>query len=236
MRGHQELAAGVHQLAVQPGINCWLLVDDSGVTLVDTGLDRPGLVERLAHLGIAPTDVGRILLTHGHPDHAGGIARLRRVGSAAPVQVGAGDLATVRGEAPQPPTDPTSRVGRLLDRLPRPGAFGRRIEVPDASSLADGAVLPVAGGLRVIATPGHTPGHLAYHLPSHDVLLGGDVVFNLFRLRPAPPFLCWQAPVNLRSVLRLAEESPGTLALAHGRPVIGDVAGRLRQLVADRQR
>jgi glyoxylase-like metal-dependent hydrolase (beta-lactamase superfamily II) len=235
MRGHEELAAGVHQLTVQPGVNCWALVDESGVTLVDTGLDRPGLIERLAHLGIAPTDVGRILLTHGHPDHAGGIARLRRAGSAAPVHVGAGDLATVRGEAPQPSTDGSTRLGRLMDRLPRPGPFGRRIEVLDAASLADGDVLPGAGGVRAIATPGHTPGHLAYHLPARDVLLGGDVVFNLFRLRPAPPFLCWRAPVNRRSVLRLAEESPGTLALAHGRPVVGDVAGRLRQLVTDRR-
>ncbi|TVR18099.1 MAG: MBL fold metallo-hydrolase [Nitriliruptor sp.] len=232
MRGHVELADGVHQLTVQTRINVIVLRDDDGVTLIDTGLDRPGLTTRLARLGIAPSEVTRVLLTHAHPDHAGGVRRLRRHGSTASVSIGADDLEVGRGVA-QPPT-PEHLGGRLLSRLPQPGPWGRAVAVPDATALEDGARLPIAGGLEVVATPGHTVGHVAFHLPARDVVIGGDVVFNVFSLRPSPAFLCWRTAPNLDSVGRLAALGAGTLALAHGRPVTDDVAGRLSQLVTDR--
>jgi glyoxylase-like metal-dependent hydrolase (beta-lactamase superfamily II) len=233
VRGVTELGDGVHQVTVQPGINVWVLRDDEGVTLVDTGLAAPGLDRALGRLGVRPRDVIGVLLTHGHPDHAGGLARLRRAGGAATVQVGAGDLATVRGEAPQPPSDPSSRAGRLFNRLPPPPLFGPYDPVPDAAALADGDRLDLAGGLRVVATPGHSPGHVAFHLPAHDLVIGGDAVFNLFKLRPAPGFMCSDVPMNRRAVATLADLAPGTLALAHGSALFDDVAGRLRQLLAD---
>ena len=232
MRGHVELADGVHQLTVQTGINVVVLRDDDGVTLVDTGLDRPGLTTRLARLGIAPGEVTRVLLTHAHPDHTGGVRRLRLGGSPAAVAIGADDLDVSRGLA-EPPR-PEHPGGRLFSRLPVPGAWARTPAIPDATALEDGQRLPVAGGLEVVATPGHTVGHVAFHLPARDVVIGGDVVFNVFSLRPSPAFLCWRTAPNLASVGRLADLGAGTLALAHGRPVTDDVAGRLSQLIADR--
>lgn len=232
MGGIVELAAGVHQLTPQPGINCWVLRGDDGITLVDAGLAAPGLRRALRPLGVRPRDVRRVLLTHGHPDHAGGLSRLPRGDAAPPVLVGVGDLATVRGEAPQPPSDPSTRLGRLVNALPAPPGFGETDPVPRAGALRDGDEVPLAGGTRVVATPGHSPGHVAFHLPTHDLVLGGDAVFNYFSLRPAPAFLCSDVPANLRAIATLAELRPATLALAHGSPVTGDVAGRLQQLLA----
>ena len=230
MRGHVELADGVHQLTVQTGINVVVLRDGDGVTLVDTGLDRPGLTARLARLGIAPSEVTRVLLTHAHPDHTGGVRRLRRSGSAASVAIGADDLDVGRGLA-EPPA-PEHLGGRLLSRLPAPGAWGRASAVPDATALEDGQRLPIAGGLEVVATPGHTVGHVAFHLPARDVVIGGDVVFNVFSLRPSPAFLCWRTAPNLASIARLVALDAATLALAHGQPVTDDVTGRLSELIA----
>jgi glyoxylase-like metal-dependent hydrolase (beta-lactamase superfamily II) len=231
VRGHVEVADGVHQLTVQAGVNVIVLRDEDGITLIDTGLDRPGLTARLARLGIAPSEVTRILLTHAHPDHVGGVARLRRAGSTAPVAVGVDDLEVVRGTIAPP--EPELLGARLLSRLPAPGAWGRPAVVPDATALEDGQQLDIAGGLRVVATPGHTAGHVAFHLTARDVVVGGDVIFNVFRLRPSPAFLCWRTAPNLASVARLAELGVGTLALAHGRPVTEDASARLAQLVAD---
>ncbi len=230
MHGHVEVADGVHQLSVQTGVNVIVLRDEDGVTLVDTGLDRPGLTERLARLGIAPSEVTRILLTHAHPDHTGGVARLRRAGAAAPVAIGAADLEVARGSAAPP--EPEQLAARLLSRVPKPGAWGRTSPIPDATALEDGQHLDVAGGLEVIATPGHTAGHVAFHLPARDVVIGGDVVFNVFRLQPSPAFLCWRTAPNLASVARLADLRASTLVLAHGAPVTEDASGRLGELVA----
>jgi glyoxylase-like metal-dependent hydrolase (beta-lactamase superfamily II) len=231
VRGHVEVADGVHQLTVQAGVNVIVVRDDDGITLIDSGLDRPGLTARLARLGIAPSQVTRILLTHAHPDHAGGVAQLRRAGSSAPVAFGVGDLEVGRGSIAPP--EPELLTARLLSRVPKPGAWGRTTAVPDATALEDGQQLDIAGGLEVIATPGHTAGHVAFHLPARDLVVGGDVVFNVFRLRPSPAFLCWRTAPNLASVARLAELGAGTLALAHGAPVTEDASARLAQLLAD---
>jgi glyoxylase-like metal-dependent hydrolase (beta-lactamase superfamily II) len=177
--------------------------------------------------------VVRVLLTHGHPDHAGGLARLRRGGGDGAVLVGAGDLATVRGEAPQPDSDPATRLGRLFNRLPPPPLFGPYDPVPHATAFAGGDRLDVAGGVVVVATPGHSPGHVAFHLTAHDVVIGGDALFNVFSLRVAPGFLCADVPANRTAIATLAGLGGGTLALAHGSPVRDDVRGRLEQVLAD---
>jgi len=229
-----ELAEGVHQLTVQRGVNVVVIRDDDGVTLVDTGLDRQGLTPWLAHLGIAPHEVTRVLLTHAHADHTGGVARLRRAGSGARVDIGVDDLEVVRTGAAPPP--PVTLGGLLFHRLPAPGAWGRAPIIADAQALTDGQVLDIGGGIEVVSTPGHTAGHVAFHLTAKDVLVGGDVVFNVFALRPSPAFLCWREAPNLASVTRLAGRAPAALALAHGRPLVGDVRGRLEQLVEDRSR
>jgi glyoxylase-like metal-dependent hydrolase (beta-lactamase superfamily II) len=229
MRGIVEVADGVHQLTAQTGVNVVVLRDDDGITLVDTGLDRPGLTTRLAQLGIAPRDVTRILLTHAHHDHTGGVAHLRRAGCDAEVAIGEDEVAIAEGRADFPPAE--RRGARLISRLPMPGAWGRTVTLPQVTPLTDGQLLDVAGGLTVVATPGHTVGHVAFHLPGHDLVIGGDVVFNVFTLVPSPAFLCWRTAPNLASIARLAELGTERLALAHGRPVLDDAAGRLQTLV-----
>lgn len=230
MRGVVEVADGVHQLTVHAGVNVVVVRDDDGVALVDTSLDRPGLTARLAQLGIAPSDVTRILLTHAHQDHTGGVAHLRRAGCDAEVAIGADEVDIAEGRVAFPPSE--HRGARLMSRLPVPGAWGRTITIPRVTPLADGEVLGIAGGLEVVPTPGHTVGHVAFHLPQHDLVIGGDVVFNVFTLAPSPAFLCWRTAPNLASVARLADLGADRLALAHGQPVLGDASGRLAELVA----
>jgi len=82
-----EVAPGVlrAQLPIMlPGlghVNCYVLEDDRGVTLVDPGLPDPAshtaLIDRLASVGIPAGRIHTVLVTHSHPDHFGGAGRLK---------------------------------------------------------------------------------------------------------------------------------------------------------------
>ena len=48
--------------------------------------------------------------------------------------------------------------------------------------VADGEVLPMAGGLRAVHVPGHDVGQLAYLWRGNRLLIGDDVLMNIFGL------------------------------------------------------
>jgi len=129
---------------------------DDRVTLLDMGLKTSGkkVVAALRWIGSDTSDVTRLLLTHAHSDHAGGAAYVAEQ-TGLGVGVHAGDASYARaGKAP--PVMVGTRLGALLSRS------NRFAPVPVDEELTDGQVLPVAGGLRVVHTPGHSPGHVSY--------------------------------------------------------------------------
>jgi glyoxylase-like metal-dependent hydrolase (beta-lactamase superfamily II) len=57
------------------------------------------------------------------------------------------------------------------------GMFGTKID----HQLTDGERIDLGGiTLEAIHTPGHTPGHLAFFIPEHDLLFGGDIDLTPF--------------------------------------------------------
>ena len=220
-----EVADGVFQLAPLPYVNVVAIRGGNGWTVVDAALAPVAerLVRGLGKLGIRTGDVERILLTHGHVDHAGGAERVRAAFGAREVLVGAADVADVRA-GPNASGDPGSLVERAP--IPSPGYPG----VPSAQPLHGPLALDDGRELVPVHTPGHTDGHTSFHLPDSGVVLGGDTVFNVFRMTPSPGFLCSDAARNLASILTLAELDPSTLLLAHGTPVRRDVRAKLREL------
>lgn len=82
-----EVAPGIARIQLPimiPGlghVNCYVLEDDRGVTLIDPGMPDPTtnkvLVQRLASIGVPPERVHTVLVTHSHPDHFGGAGRLK---------------------------------------------------------------------------------------------------------------------------------------------------------------
>jgi len=57
-------------------VRCFLVPHPTGLTLVDTGLDHstPAITGKLAEIGADWGDVTDVILTHDHPDHAGGLS------------------------------------------------------------------------------------------------------------------------------------------------------------------
>lgn len=213
-------------------VNSYAFVDDDGsVTLVDCGLAKAParIVAGLAAMGRTPADVTRIVLTHAHPDHAGGAAEMsRRTG--APVAAHAADVPYAEG-GHNPPVDPAVTGGRFFTRV----AGGRFPAVRVAQPLADGDVLDVGGGLRVVHTPGHSPGHVSLlHEPTR-LLITGDALFNVLGVRWAPKLLCSDYRMTRQTAHVFGELEYDIAAFTHGPELTDRPRERIRAFLTRRR-
>jgi len=217
-----ELVPDVYRIPTAPAdlINSYLFRDADGqLTLVDAGMrSAPKRVAAaLRWLGHSPSDVSRILLTHAHPDHAGGLAKLAAQ-TAATVVAHERDASYVRaGRAPS--RDGTFTAGRIFNRL----GSGKFAAAEVGSELVDGQVLDIAGGIEIVHTPGHTPGHVALLHRASGILITGDSIFNIRRMRWSPKVLCTDFALTKTTAQRLGELDYSMAAFTHG-PEIRDQA------------
>ena len=65
---------GVYALGLGP-VNAFLIDDGTALTLIDTGYgkDDVKILAAVQELGRSPGDIKNIVVTHCHPDHAGGL-------------------------------------------------------------------------------------------------------------------------------------------------------------------
>lgn len=217
------LAAGVYRIpTLGDYINSYAFVDDDGsVTLVDCGFKRAPakIVSALAAIGKHPRDVQRIVLTHAHFDHSGGASTMVNETGLNGVDVHADDAGYVR-TGTRVPGDTASTSGRIFARAP----WGDFRATPVAQELVDGQTLDVAGGLRVIHTPGHTPGHISLLHPGSGVLITGDSIFNMnSRMSWPTKVFCTSFRQNVETAHVLGELDYSLAAFTHG-PEIRDNA------------
>ena len=74
-------------------------------------------------------------------------------------------------------------------------------------------------GLRVIATPGHTPGHISVYDPVGSLLILGDAMNNIDKLTgPNPQYTADMAQAH-QSVKKLAQLKFERALFGHGEPI-----------------
>lgn len=200
--------------------NAYLVRADRPV-LVDAGSPREEhkIVRALRRAGVEPRDLGLIVLTHGHSDHAGSAAALRRI-SGAPLAIHAHDAHMLR-RGSNDPLVPTNLAGRMM----RPFT-DRRFEPCEPDLLLEGERSLAEYGLpgRVLCTPGHTPGSLSLLLDHHeaiagDLLIGGYLGGLVARGVPRYPYFADDLPEIVRSVERLLATRPTRIYVGHGGPL-----------------
>ena len=142
--------------------NCSLVYDEAKKVgaIVDPGGDVPVILDAIRQSGIR---VEKILLTHGHIDHAGGAA----------------ELAETLGV---PIEGPHVEDTFLLEALPESGAkyemTGVRAVTPDRW-LKEGDTVTVGDlSFKVYEAPGHTPGSVVFFNEANRFALVGDVLFK----------------------------------------------------------
>ena len=183
---------------------------DGPVTLVDAGIGPAGalaadwapvpgrLPAELAAAGIDPADVETIVLTHLHDDH---------IGWAVPAVTPFPDARVVAQRA-----DVEAFADRPQeDVLLRPLRDSGRLQVLDGDA-------EIGPGVRVIATPGHTPGHQSVLVSAGDdeVLIAGDLLVSAVQLiRPEVAYGYDMDAERARTTRRAVLERHGELAVSH---------------------
>ena len=94
-------------------------------------------------------------------------------------------------------------------------------KVAVGEELTDSQVVPFAGGIRVIHTPGHSPGHASYLHEESGTLITGDAIFNVLGRRWPMKMLCSNFAMTKQTAHRLGELEYSTAAFTHG-PEITD--------------
>ena len=82
--------------------------------------------------------------------------------------------------------------------------------------LSDGQVVPFAGGIRVVHTPGHSPGHASYLHEESGTLITGDAIFNVLGRRWPMKFLCTNFAMTKKTAHGSARWSTPSAAFTHG--------------------
>lgn len=193
-------------------VNCYLVREPDGFTLVDTSLPNSAAAILNAARNLdAP--IVRIVLTHAHVDHAASLDALRKALPQAEVAVGsrearllAGDFSLEAGEPQVKLRGSYQTCQTQPDRLLEPGDR--------------------VGSLEVIAAAGHTPGHIAFLDVRDKTVIAGDAlqtwggvaVAGVMRwLFPLPALATWHKPTALRSAQALRSLNPTRVAVGHGR-------------------
>lgn len=205
------------------GITAGYLIRSDRPCLVETGtsLSAPTVVESLIALGVGPEDLGTVVVTHIHLDHAGGVGDISAAFPNAQIVVherGARHL-----------VDPSRLVasahrvfGPVMDEL-----FGD-LKPTDAEriiALGDAGSVDLGGGRRLDAF--HAPGHASHHVGLLDSQTGdlytgdaaGVYLPEADAVRPATPPPDFDLDLALGSMQRMREVAARRLLFSHYGPV-----------------
>jgi len=200
-------------------VNTYLIREDDGFTMIDTGWDSPPAVEsterQMADIGAHLSDIKRAIVTHCHIDHFGMSPRLKNdYGTRICIHRNEMELIKIRftgGDNYLPFTDqflkthgfPPEELTPPEFELPMPQNLAS--VVPDV--LFEGGEEIAAGGyrFRIINTPGHTPGHISLFEYRKRFLFSGDVLLPTIATNPAMHVQHIQFPIQkyLNSLLTL---------------------------------
>ncbi|PLR30141.1 MBL fold metallo-hydrolase [Chimaeribacter arupi] len=157
-------------------INCYLIRGSGRTILIDAGAGGHNNVggqlrEKQEMLGIHPDEIDTILLTHGHPDHIGGLLDERGgpVYKKAELYLHPLEVEHWLDDEKQQSANERGKRNFILARKVL-NAYAGKIRLADEREITP--------GIRPVWLPGHTPGHMGFRIDSGDqsLMIWGDLV------------------------------------------------------------
>ena len=215
------------QLTRLAAFNCYLVREETGLTLIDTNMkgSEKDILQAARTIGLSIT---RIAVTHAHGDHVGSLDAVAALLPDAEVAFAPRTADFLQGKLDLLPDEPqTALRGSFVACRTQAGLL-----------LQSGDML---GSLRVITAPGHTPDHIAFYDERDGTLLAGDAfqtqagtaVAGVTRwLFPFPAMATWHLPTALETAVSLRALNPTRLAVGHG-PVLENPAVALDKAIRE---
>eukprot|EP00729_Bicosta_minor_P004310 gene4311-1549_t len=209
------------------GTNTYLVGTGPSRILIDTGEGVEGYIDNLeaAMTSSGCTSLERVIITHWHHDHVGGVAGLKKKWPDLPVskmvswQAVAGDGGSRGHEECE---HPGAEAGQSPTSTNAPG--GERYE-----PMSDGDVFKTDGAtLRAIHTPGHTPDHVALLLEEDQSLFTGDCILGIGTA------VFEDLAAYMESLKIMHALNPSRLLCGHGPPV-DDAVGKIDEYIVHRE-
>jgi glyoxylase-like metal-dependent hydrolase (beta-lactamase superfamily II) len=212
------------------GAGVYLVSTGGDLALIDTGFRNKATVimRRIYRLGLSPSRIGYIIVTHHHPDHIGSLAAIKKITKARIIAHKA-DVPYIEGSLLQ--TGPyrsaiykfiASGLRGMLNTEP----VGVDMQVDDAQEL------PIAGGISIIHTPGHTPGSMCVYLKQKNLVFCGDLVSHGLGIKLPSLAFTADIPQLKQSVRKLAEHDFDILCFGHGLPIRHNAGKQLKDFAA----
>jgi hydroxyacylglutathione hydrolase len=219
-----EIIPGIHLIPGIKGVNCYLVIYQDTMFIVDTGLPGSGkkIIAYIESLGKNPDDVKQIIITHADIDHVGGASQLKIVMDARLV-MHAADAAISKNTGFRPLK---GFQGTILK--PILGIMNFQRSDPDVL-IEDNYGLD---GFKVLHTPGHTPGSVCVYQPGR-VIFVGDTLRSDSKGNILPPKrnIAENFSQVIESVKSIAKLEFDVMLTGHGAPVIGSASEKLKKFV-----
>ena len=159
--------------------NCYLIKGRNGYILVDAGSLYKGkkFLKKLRMLDINPQDISLIIITHGHYDHVGSLASIKRATQAKVAMTPFENKIVAQGKVVIPKG--TNVMGQIVSILGKVFSFLFKFEQVAADYLITEEFplddFNIEG--KIVLTPGHTEGSLSVILDDGRALVG-DLAMN----------------------------------------------------------